>query len=214
MTDLLIRGVDAVLEDGRRRVDIAVDGERIAGVTDAGKGGSAKREIAGDGLVALPGLIDMHSHHREPGFTHKEDLITIGQQCAAGGVTVSVAMPNVSPPPITAADLDGMLEIYRARAMVDWNVNASGVQLAEIPKLAERGILAYKIFMVVDTGRSYPHMPGIGLHEHGELYLRMRAVKETGLPLMIHPHDQSLMDAIEKEYWARGERDFRAYAKA
>jgi dihydroorotase len=42
----------------------------------------------------------------------------------------------------------------------------------------------------------------------------MLAVKKTGLPLMIHPHDQSLMDAIEKEYWARGERDFRAYAKA
>jgi dihydroorotase len=39
-------------------------------------------------------------------------------------------------------------------------------------------------------------------------------VKKTGLPLMIHPHDQSLMDAIEQEYWARGERDFRAYAKA
>ena len=31
---------------------------------------------------------------------------------------------------------------------------------------------------------------------------------------MIHPHDQALMDAIEKEYWARGERDFRAYARA
>jgi dihydroorotase len=42
----------------------------------------------------------------------------------------------------------------------------------------------------------------------------MQAIKKTGLPLMVHPHDQSLMDAIEKEYWAKGERDFRAYAKA
>lgn len=214
MTDLVIRGVDAVLEDGRRTVDIAIDGERISAVTEAGKGPQAKREIRGDGLVALPGVIDMHSHHREPGFTHKEDLVTIGRQCAAGGVTTSVAMPNVSPPPVTAKDLDGMIEIYKARAMIDWNVNASGVQLAEIPALAQRGILAFKIFMVVDTGRSYPHMPGIGLHEHGELYERMRAIRATGLPLMVHPHDQSLMDAIEKEYWARGERDFRAYAKA
>ena len=113
----------------------------------------------------------------------------------------------------TAANLDGISDL-RQRAMVDYNVNASGVQLDEIPKLAERGILAFKIFMVVDTGRSYPHMPGIGLHEHGELYKRMKAVKATGLPLMIHPHDQSLMDAIEHEYWDRGERDFRAYAKA
>lgn len=214
MTDLVVRGVTAILEDGQRQVDIAVEGERISALTAPGEAPKGKREISGDGLVALPGVIDMHSHHREPGFTHKEDLITIGRQCAAGGVTVSVAMPNVSPPPTNAKDLDGMLELYRSRAMVDWNVNASGVQLAEIPKLAERGILAYKIFMVVDTGRSYPHMPGIGLHEHGELYERMLAVKATGLPLMVHPHDQSLMDAIEKEYWARGERDFRAYARA
>jgi dihydroorotase len=212
--DIVIRGVNAVLEDGTRRADIGIDGERIAAIGAAGSLPKGNRDIDASGLAALPGLIDMHSHHREPGFTHKEDLETMGRQCAAGGVTTSVAMPNVSPPPTTAENLDAMIEIYRKRAMTDWNVNASGVQLDEIPKLAERGILAFKIFMVVDTGRSYPHMPGIGLHEHGELYKRMQAVKKTGLPLMIHPHDQSLMDAIEKEYWARGERDFRAYAKA
>lgn len=212
--DIVIRGAKAVLEDGTRATDIGIDGERIAEIGPAGSLAKGKREIAGEDLVALPGMIDMHSHHREPGFTHKEDLVTIGRQCAAGGVTTSVAMPNVNPPPTTAEDLDGMIAIYRERSMVDWNVNASGVQLDEIPKLAQRGILAFKIFMVVDTGRSYPHMPGIGLHEHGDLYRRMQAVKATGLPLMVHPHDQSLMDAIEKGFWARGERDFRAYAKA
>lgn len=214
MTDIVIRGATAVFEDGTRRADIAIDGERISAIGAAGSLPKAPREIDGADLVALPGMIDMHSHHREPGFSHKEDLSTMAAQCAAGGVTTSVAMPNVSPPPTTAENLDAMLALYRERAAFDWNVNASAVQLDEIPKLAQRGILAFKIFMVVDTGRSYPHMPGIGLHEHGELYERMRAVKKTGLPLMIHPHDQSLMDAIEREYWARGERDFRAYARA
>jgi len=212
--DLVIRGARVVFEDGVRQADIGIDGERIAATGGAGTLPAGRREIAADGLTALPGLIDMHSHHREPGFSHKEDLAAIGAQCAYGGVTTSVAMPNVSPPPTTAENLDAMLALYRERAMVDYNVNASGVQLDEIPKLAERGILAFKIFMVVDTGRSYPHMPGIGLHEHGELYKRMKAVKATGLPLMIHPHDQSLMDAIEHEYWDRGERDYAAYAKA
>ena len=107
--------------------------------------------------------------HREPGFTHKEDLASMAPQCAAGGVTTSVAMPNVSPPPTTAENLDAMIDIYKRKAAFDWNVNASAVQLDEIPKLAQRGILAFKIFMVVDTGRSYPHMPGIGVHDHGEL---------------------------------------------
>jgi dihydroorotase len=39
-------------------------------------------------------------------------------------------------------------------------------------------------------------------------------VAQTGLPLMVHPHDQSAMRHIETEYWNRGERDFRAYARA
>lgn len=212
--DVVIRGASTVFEDGVRDADLAIESGRISAITKPGAAEKGKREIKADGLVALPGLIDMHSHHREPGFSHKEDLAAIGRQCAAGGVTTSVAMPNVSPPPTTAANLDEMLALYRSRAMVDYNVNASGVELAEIPKLAERGILAFKIFMVVDTGRSYPHMPGIGLHKHGELYERMKAIKATGLPLMVHPHDQALMDAIEREYWDRGERDFRAYAKA
>jgi dihydroorotase len=212
--DIVIRGAKVIVEDGARFADIAIEGERIVALTDPGTATKGKREINADGLVALPGMIDMHSHHREPGFSHKEDLAAIGRQCAYGGVTTSVAMPNVDPPPTTAENLDGMLALYRERSMVDYNVNASGVQLDEIPKLAERGILAFKIFMVVDTGRSYPHMPGIGLHEHGELYKRMKAVKATGLPLMIHPHDQSLMDAIEHEYWDRGQRDYAAYANA
>jgi dihydroorotase len=212
--DIVIRGATAILEDGTRRADIGIEGERIAALGAPGSLPKGTREIDAADLVALPGVIDMHSHHREPGFTHKEDLVTIGRQCAAGGVTTSVAMPNVSPPPTTAEALDAMIEIYRRRSMIDWNINASGVQLEEIPKLAQRGILAFKIFMVVDTGRSYPHMPGIGLHEHGELYRRMKAIEAVGIPLMVHPHDQSIMDAVEHEYWARGERDFRAYAKA
>src|SRR6266536_5189835 len=121
--DIVIRGARTVLETGIRRADIGIDGERIAAIGDAGSLPQGKREIDAADLVALPGMIDMHSHHREPGFTHKEDLAAIGRQCAAGGVTVSVAMPNVSPPPTTAADLDGMLELYRQRAAFDYNVN-------------------------------------------------------------------------------------------
>ena len=76
------------------------------------------------------------------------------------------------------------------------------------------GIAAFKVFMVVDTGRSYPHMPGIGVHDHGKLLEIFETIAPTGRPLMVHPHDQELMDHIERQFWDRGERDFRAYAKA
>ena len=53
--------------------------------------------LDGTGLVAAPGLVDMHVHFREPGFTHKEDILTGAAAAAAGGVTTVVCMPNTKP---------------------------------------------------------------------------------------------------------------------
>jgi dihydroorotase-like cyclic amidohydrolase len=80
--------------------------------------------------------------------------------------------------------------------------------------MADQGIAAFKIFMVVDTGRSYPHMPGIGVHDHGKILEIMQHCAKANEPLMVHPHDQALMDVIEKEFWDRQQRDALAYAKA
>ena len=211
--DIVIRGGTLVTPDGQRVADLAIDGERIAAIAASGTLDGV-RVIEADGRHVIPGAIDVHSHHREPGFTHKEDIITATQACAAGGVTTSFAMPNVSPPPNTVENLDAMLALYRQKAVVDWNVNAAGTVPEEIPGLATRGIAAFKVFMVVDTGRSYPHMPGIGVHDHGKLLDIFERVGATGLPLMVHPHDQALMTHIEEGFWARGERDALAYAKA
>jgi dihydroorotase len=212
--DLVIRGGTVVSATGRVAADVAVRDGRVAAVVAPGTALEAARELDATGRHLLPGLIDVHTHHREPGFTHKEDIITSTQQCAAGGVTTTFAMPNVQPPPNTSERLEQMLELYEQKAIVDWNVNAAGTVLEEIPRLAQLGIAAFKVFMVVDTGRDYPHMPGIGVHDHGQLLRIFQAVAETGLPLMVHPHDQALMTAIEERFWERGEHDFRAYAKA
>lgn len=53
--------------------------------------------IDATGLVASPGLVDMHVHTRDPGYTHKETILTIGDCAAAGGVTSLAAMPNTKP---------------------------------------------------------------------------------------------------------------------
>jgi len=212
--DLVVRGGILVAATGRTTADLAVSEGRIAAIVAPGTPLEATATIDATGRHLLPGLVDVHSHHREPGFTHKEDIVSATSACAAGGVTTSFAMPNIQPPPNTAARLHEILELYAKRAIVDYNVNAAGTVLDEIPELATMGIAAFKVFMVVDTGRDYPHMPGIGVHDHGDLLRIFGKVAETGVPLMVHPHDQALMTAIEERYWERGERDFRAYARA
>ncbi len=212
--DTLIRGGTVVTATGRFRADVAILGEHIAALLEPGADADAATTIDATGRHILPGAIDVHSHHREPGFEHKEDIVTATMACAAGGVTTSFAMPNVDPPPNGPEPLAAMFERYSERAIVDWNVNAAGTVPEAIAEMATMGIAAFKVFMVVDTGRSYPHMPGIGVHDHGKLLEIFETIAPTGLPLMVHPHDQELMDHIERGFWERGERDFRAYAKA
>jgi len=216
--DTLIRNGRILTADGDFEGSIAIRDGRIEGVYRNGDGPIEAAEIIdATGLAVMPGAVDMHSHHREgsqPGFEYKDTIHTATMQCAAGGVTTSVAMPNVNPPPNSVELLKAQFAIYERDAIVDWNFNPAPTIKEEIPGLAKQGIAAFKIFMVVDTGRDYPHMPGIGVHDHGRILEIMQQCARANVPLMVHPHDQALMDVIEQEYWDRGERDALAYAKA
>lgn len=215
--DCLIRNGLVITPNGRFEGSVGIKDGLIAGLYEPGTEPAAETEIDAKGLAVLPGVIDMHSHHREgsePGFEYKDTIYTSTRQCAAGGVTTSVAMPNVTPPPNTLDLLKKQFAIYERDAIVDWNFNPAPTILEEVPAMAQEGIAAFKFFMVVDTGRSYPHMPGIGVHDHGKILEIMQACAKVNVPLMVHPHDQALMDVIEQEFWARGERDALAYAKA
>ena len=208
--DTIIRGGTVVSATDRVEADVAINGERIAALLAPGTEAHAGWEIDARDRYVLPGAVDVHSHHREPGFTHKEDIISATSGAAAGGVTTSFAMPNVDPPPNTPERLASMIEIYQQKALIDWNINAAGTVPEHLAEMATMGIAAFKVFMVVDTGRDYPHMPGIGVHHHGKLLEIFETVGPTGIKLMVHPHDQELMDYIEKRFWDRGERNHLA----
>ena len=58
---------------------------------------NADEIIDARGKFVMPGFIDLHVHFRDPGFTHKEDIISGAKAAAAGGVTTVCAMPNTKP---------------------------------------------------------------------------------------------------------------------
>lgn len=209
----VVANADVFVEGRLRPLDIIIDGEKVAGLVARGAGPSDAETIYAAGLTAIPGAVDVHVHTREPGYTHKEDITTATRAAAAGGYTTIFGMPNLDPPTMTLDDLNSVFDLYAAKSLVDYNHNPAAKLLDEIPRMAEKGITAYKIYMVVDTGRTYPHPAAIGIHDHGELYKAMQAVAETGLRLMVHPHDQAIMDVVEQRYWGAGDRSPRAYGE-
>ncbi len=215
--DTIIKNGLIITAEGRYHASIGIRDGQIVGIYEPGTEPTATETIDAQGLAVLPGAIDMHSHHRQgsaKGFEYKDTIHTATMQCAAGGVTTSVGMPNVVPPPNSLELLEKQYAIYRSDAVVDWIFNPAPSLDSVIAGMAGTGVAAFKIFMVVDTGRDYPHMPGIGVHDHGKILAIMKRCADLNVPLMVHPHDQALMDVIEHEYWQRGERDALAYAKA
>src|SRR3990172_791923 len=85
------------------RASVAIDGGRIVALGSETSLPKAEKVIdaTGQGKIVMPGWIDTHSHFRDPGYTHKEDFESGSRAAAAGGVTLTVDMPNVNPPPNT-----------------------------------------------------------------------------------------------------------------
>lgn len=208
--DLRIRGGVIQTPTGSLAADLVVSGERIAGLVDRGAAASAKQEIDATGRWILPGLVDLHVHARVPGYDYKEDFRTASRAAAIGGVTTFVDMPNLEPPTTTVELLAERRELAERDSHVDFGHFASSRNLEEIPKLAAAGAAGFKTFQV---GGGYPHDPRLVMSDPADLYATFAAIAETGLPCVVHPFTQSLMDYLSELQFAAGEpRDIRTFS--
>jgi dihydroorotase len=100
------------------------------------------------GLVAAPGLVDMHVHTRDPGYTHKADITDVCECAAAGGFTSVAAMPNTKPAAdniniinyVLSASKQAKINVYPVGAITK---NMKGEEITDLPELKNAGAIAF-----------------------------------------------------------------------
>ena len=153
----LIRGVTVAGYGGRASgtADILLSGGSIVAV-ETGLNHSGARVLAADGLIALPGLVDLHTHLREPGREDAETVETGTAAAALGGYTAVHAMANTEPVADTAGVVEQVWRLGRAAGHCDVQpvgavtVGLGGVRLAELGTMADS---AARVRVFSDDGR-------------------------------------------------------------
>ncbi|MBF4560944.1 dihydroorotase [Microbacterium sp. VKM Ac-2870] len=126
---------------GGAAADLVLRDGRIAEI-GAGLSAAGADVVDADGLIALPGLVDLHVHLREPGYEASETILTGSRAAAAGGFTTVFAMPNTSPVADTAGVVEQELALGEAAGYVHVQpigavtVGQKGERLAELGAMA------------------------------------------------------------------------------
>lgn len=148
---VIIRGGRIIDRTGERVADVAISADGIIVAVDpepdlAGLGLTDALELDATGCIISPGLVDIHTHLREPGREEAETVETGSRAAALGGYTAVVAMPNTEPTIDTAAVVQQVLDAGVAAGLCDVRVagaitvDRGGVSLAPMAEMAALGV--------------------------------------------------------------------------
>jgi len=181
---ILITKGKAFINDQFVEKDILIEDKIIVKIADSIED-SADRVIDAQGKVVLPGFVDLHAHLRDPGQTHKEDIVTGTAAAAKGGFTTICAMPNTFPIVDSIATVEYIqrkaadLGKCKVKVIGAMTTASQGVELSEYATMKEGGIVA-----VSDDG---------GCVQNAKIAQNcMKYAYNFGLPVIIHAEDYDL----------------------
>lgn len=138
------------------------------------------------GQLITPGLVDVHVHLREPGFTYKETIEAGTRSAARGGFTTVCAMPNLNPVPDKEEKLKQVYDIIRKDAVVKVLQYAPITENLRSEKLVDQEAL-------IEEGAFAFTNDGVGVQTAGTMYLAMKEAAKNNKALVAHTEDESLL---------------------
>lgn len=157
MKNTLIKDTTIVNEGACFKGSVLIEGDQIKKIykeNEIIEHLKASEIIDGKNLYLLPGVIDDQVHFREPGLTHKGEIITESKAAVAGGITSFMEMPNTSPQTITQDLLESKYELGGKKSMANYSfyMGTTNENLEEILKTNPKNVCGIKIFMGASTG--------------------------------------------------------------
>lgn len=163
MQKILFKNITVVNDHKKEILDVLVEGDRISRIDKHIQVPYKVTEIAGDGKLLLPGVIDDQVHFREPGLTHKANIATESAAAVAGGVTSFMEMPNTIPNALTIDLLEEKYNIAAASAAANYSfyMGVSNDNAEEVLKINrhKEDYCGIKIFMGSSTGNMLVNNP-------------------------------------------------------
>lgn len=142
--------------------------------------------IDAKGALMTPGLIDVHVHLREPGFSDKETIKTGTMAAARGGFTTVCAMPNVNPVPDT---VENLMEI---QAKIKTNAVIHVLQYAPITTGLKSNQLTNQQALLAAGAFAFTN-DGVGVQTAGTMYIAMKEAAKNNTTIVAHTEDDSLL---------------------
>jgi allantoinase len=197
--DLAIVGGEITTSTWHARGTIGIKDGRIALITEGQV--DATHSIDAVGLVVIPGVIDAHTHFRDPAYPEKEDFTSGTRAAAAGGVTTVMEMPMADVGVSTAKRFQRRLKIVKDKAVVDFALygGAGEQNIDSIQALADAGAIAFKTFMREPYVARATNFEGTWAVDDGALYQIARSVAKTGLLWSVHAENYAIITALQRE---------------
>lgn len=197
MLDLAIVGGTVVCADAEGPLDVGIRAGRVVQLAARGALEPATDTVDADGLLVLPGGVDVHYHARTPGYPERGDFATESAASAAGGVTTILEMPISQPACATAEIFRARRALGEAQCVVDFGLFGAPGTLdeADVAGMAAEGAIAFKIFLHRAPAGREEEFIGICLTEEVDLKRALELVRTTGLPLVAHCENDRLLEA-------------------
>lgn len=168
------------------KADILVEAGKIAKICEAGQlSVTDNNVIDAEGMVVAPGLVDVHVHFRDPGFTYKEDIETGAKAALAGGFTSVVLMANTKPAVDNEETLSYVIEKGRTTDLRVYTCAAvtkglGGKEMVDVNQLYDKGAVGF-----TDDG--------IPIMDADLMRNAMEATAKLNVPISLHEEDPSLI---------------------